>query len=101
MANFFNMSATDGGRRIVIIDAADNLNPNAANALLKMLEEPPERTTLLLICHQPTRLLPTIVSRCRTLRLKKLTIDSNQETKILTAPSSAKRQIERYLDTIF
>ena len=75
MANFFNMSATDGGRRIVIIDAADNLNPNAANALLKMLEEPPERTTLLLICHQPTRLLPTIVSRCRTLRLKKLTID--------------------------
>lgn len=66
---FFQLSATDGGRRVVIIDAADDMNVNAANALLKMLEEPPARTTLLLICHQPSRLLPTIRSRCRTLRL--------------------------------
>lgn len=69
LAGFFQLSATDGGRRVVIIDAADEMNPNAANALLKMLEEPPARTTLLLICHQPSRLLPTIRSRCRTLRL--------------------------------
>ncbi|MFL4471611.1 DNA polymerase III subunit delta' [Tateyamaria armeniaca] len=69
MASFFQLSATDGGRRVVIIDAADDMNVNAANALLKMLEEPPARTTLLLICHQPSRLLPTIRSRCRTLRL--------------------------------
>lgn len=66
---FFQMSATDGGRRVVIIDAADDMNNQAANALLKMLEEPPERATLLLITHQPSRLLPTIRSRCRTLRL--------------------------------
>lgn len=69
MGAFFQLSATDGGRRVVIIDAADEMNVNAANALLKMLEEPPARTTLLLICHQPSRLLPTIRSRCRTLRL--------------------------------
>ncbi|MEM1076857.1 MAG: DNA polymerase III subunit delta' [Pseudomonadota bacterium] len=66
---FFQMSAADGGRRIVIVDTADEMNPQAANALLKMLEEPPERATLFLICHQPSRLLPTIRSRCRTLRL--------------------------------
>ncbi|MDC0657391.1 DNA polymerase III subunit delta' [Leisingera sp. SS27] len=66
---FFGLSATDGGRRVVIVDAADDMNVSAANALLKMLEEPPARTTILLISHQPSRLLPTIRSRCRTLRL--------------------------------
>ena len=70
LSGFFQLSAADGGRRVVIIDAADEMNPNAANALLKMLEEPPARTTLLLVCHQPSRLLPTIRSRCRTLRLR-------------------------------
>ncbi|WP_375228584.1 DNA polymerase III subunit delta' [Roseobacter sp. S98] len=69
LAGFFQLSAADGGRRVVIVDAADELNTSAANALLKMLEEPPERATLLLISHQPSRLLPTIRSRCRTLRL--------------------------------
>ena len=66
---FLGLTATDGGRRVVIIDAADEMNVQAANALLKMLEEPPARTTLLLISHQPARLLPTIRSRCRDLRL--------------------------------
>lgn len=69
LSAFFQLSAADGGRRVVIVDAADELNTNAANALLKMLEEPPARATLLLISHQPARLLPTIRSRCRTLRL--------------------------------
>ncbi len=69
---FFGLSATDGGRRVVIVDAADEMNTSSANALLKMLEEPPARTTLLLISHQPSRLLPTIRSRCRTLRLSPL-----------------------------
>lgn len=69
---FFQMSAADGGRRVVIIDDADEMNVNAANALLKMLEEPPERATLLLLSHQPSSLLPTIRSRCRTLRLATL-----------------------------
>lgn len=75
LRNFFALSAADGGRRVVIVDAADNMNGNAANALLKVLEEPPDNTTLLLICHQPSRILPTIRSRCRTLRLSELPAD--------------------------
>lgn len=72
LAGFFQLSAADGGRRVVIIDAADDMNLSAANALLKMLEEPPENATLLLISHHPSGLLPTIRSRCRTLRLNTL-----------------------------
>ncbi|MCK0120956.1 DNA polymerase III subunit delta' [Loktanella sp. F6476L] len=72
---FFHMSATDGGRRVVIVDAADELNRNAANAILKELEEPPADTTILLIAHQPSRLLPTIRSRCRELRCGPLGAD--------------------------
>ena len=69
---FFHMSAADGGRRVVIVDSADEMNTAAANALLKTLEEPPALSTLLLISHQPSRLLPTIRSRCRELRLAPL-----------------------------
>ncbi|TMV08023.1 DNA polymerase III subunit delta' [Ruegeria sediminis] len=72
LGRFFGLSAADGGRRVVIVDSADEMNVSAANALLKMLEEPPARTTLLLVSHQPSRLLPTIRSRCRTLRLSPL-----------------------------
>lgn len=72
LRDFFGMSAVDGGRRVVIVDAADEMNPNAANALLKLLEEPPAGAVLLLIAHQPSRLLPTIRSRCRELRLDTL-----------------------------
>ncbi len=72
LKSFFHLAATDGGRRVVIVDAADEMNVTAANALLKELEEPPARTTLLLVCHQPARLLPTIRSRCRALRLAPL-----------------------------
>ena len=68
LKSFFHMSSTDGGRRVVIVDAADEMNRSAANAILKELEEPPANTTLLLIAHQPSRLLPTIRSRCRELR---------------------------------
>lgn len=69
MKSFFALSAADGGRRVAIIDAVDDMNPSAANALLKLLEEPPKGVTMLLISHQPARLLPTIRSRCRELRL--------------------------------
>ncbi|WP_297541871.1 DNA polymerase III subunit delta' [Roseovarius sp.] len=72
LGNFFALSAADGGRRVVIVDAADDLNTQAANAILKMLEEPPARTVMLLVSHQPSGLLPTIRSRCRTLRLAPL-----------------------------
>lgn len=79
LRNFFALSAADGGRRVVIVDAADEMNPNAANALLKLLEEPPERTTLFLISHQPSRLLPTIRSRCRELRCNPLSPEDMAE----------------------
>ena len=59
---------TLGSRRAIIIDPADDLERNAANALLKSLEEPPAGTFFLLVTHRPARLLPTIRSRCRTLR---------------------------------
>ncbi len=68
LKNFFGMSATDGGRRVVIVDPADEMNVNAANAILKLLEEPPADAMILLLSHQPSRLLPTIRSRCRELR---------------------------------
>ena len=75
LTHFLTLSAAEGGRRVVIVDAADDMNTNAANALLKMLEEPPALTTMLLISHQPSRLLPTIRSRCRELRLSPLSPD--------------------------
>lgn len=66
------LSLADEGWRVVIVDAADNLNIAAANALLKTLEEPMGRTLLILISHAPSRLLPTIISRCRKVRLSPL-----------------------------
>ena len=67
-----SLTAGEGGWRVIIIDGAEDMNPNAANALLKLLEEPPPNTVLLLISHTPRRLLPTIRSRCRQLRLSEL-----------------------------
>ena len=55
LKGFFQLSAADGGRRVAIVDAADELNAAAANALLKILEEPPARAVLLLVCHRPAR----------------------------------------------
>ncbi|MBC6438216.1 MAG: DNA polymerase III subunit delta' [Rhodobacteraceae bacterium] len=72
LKDFFALSVTDGGRRVVLIDAADEMNKNAANAVLKVLEEPPANAVLLLVAHQPSCLLPTIRSRCRGLHLSRL-----------------------------
>ena len=72
LQSFFHLSAAEGGRRVAIIDAADEMNQASANALLKLLEEPPHDATILLVAHQPARLLPTIRSRCRELRLHPL-----------------------------
>ncbi|MGA2412540.1 MAG: DNA polymerase III subunit delta' [Candidatus Binataceae bacterium] len=69
---FFGSTAREGGWRIAIVDAVDELNASGANALLKVLEEPPERALLLLISHSASRVLPTIRSRCRILTLRPL-----------------------------
>lgn len=66
---------TLGERRAIIIDPADDLEKNAVNALLKSLEEPPAGTYFLLVAHQPGRLLPTVRSRCRTLRFVSFSAD--------------------------
>lgn len=72
LAGFFGMTSGAGGWRVAIVDTADDMNDNAANALLKLLEEPPSRAMLLLLSNTPGRLLPTIRSRCRRLELRPL-----------------------------
>ncbi|WP_340645871.1 DNA polymerase III subunit delta' [Phenylobacterium sp.] len=67
LSEFFSKSPASSPHRVAIIDAADDLNTNSANAVLKTLEEPPPSGILLLISHSPGRLLPTIRSRCRRL----------------------------------
>ncbi len=97
LKDFFQLSAADGGWRVAIVDPAEEMNNSAANALLKFLEEPPEKVLILLISHAPARLLPTIRSRCRTLALSPLTaedlgralsgagVEDGADTKALTA----------------
>ncbi len=75
LKSFFQLSAAEGGHRVAIVDAADELNTAAANALLKVLEEPPTGAVLLLVCHRPGALLPTLRSRCRELRCRPLAPD--------------------------
>src|SRR5215211_852913 len=69
------MRMTSGGWRVAIVDAADEMNRNSANAVLKILEEPPPKAVLLIVAHAPGRLLPTIRSRCRRLTLQPLADD--------------------------
>jgi DNA polymerase-3 subunit delta' len=69
---FFGSTSAVGGWRVCIVDTVDELNPNAANALLKVLEEPPRQSLFFLVSHAPARLLPTIQSRCRKLMLRPL-----------------------------
>jgi len=70
--SFFGTTASARAWRICIVDAADDMNASSANALLKILEEPPERCLFLVLSHAPGRLLPTIRSRCRRLDLEPL-----------------------------
>jgi DNA polymerase-3 subunit delta' len=72
LGSFFGMTSGAGGWRVAIVDAADDMNDNAANAILKLLEEPPGRAMVLLLANMPGRLLPTIRSRCRRVILKPL-----------------------------
>lgn len=73
--SFFGSTAAVEGWRVCVVDTVDELNPNAANALLKILEEPPQQSLFLLVSHAPARVLPTILSRCRKLLLRPLATD--------------------------
>ena len=77
-----SLKPMEARRRFVIIDRADSMQPAAANALLKTLEEPPDRTILILLAAQTTDLLPTIVSRCRHVRFHPVGVDSISERLI-------------------
>jgi DNA polymerase-3 subunit delta' len=70
--SFFGSTAAVDGWRVCIVDTVDELNANAANALLKVLEEPPRQSLFFLVSHAPARVLPTILSRCRKLLLRPL-----------------------------
>jgi DNA polymerase-3 subunit delta' len=83
VGRFLSLTAHDGGYRVVIVDPADDMNTNAANALLKNLEEPPARTIFILIAHSLGRLLPTIRSRCQIVRFQPL--DNDDLLAALTA----------------
>jgi len=76
LSEFFSKSPAAAAHRVAIVDAADDLNVNAANALLKTLEEPPARGVLLMVAHSPGRLLPTIRSRCRRLAFAPLSLET-------------------------
>jgi DNA polymerase-3 subunit delta' len=71
----FHLSSAFGGWRIAIVDSAEELNRNSANALLKIVEEPPQRSLILIVSRRPGQVLATIRSRCRRLRLDPLTED--------------------------
>src|SRR5712664_4048229 len=73
--SFFGSTAAVEGWRVCVVDTVDELNPNAANALLKILEEPPQQSLFLLLSHAPARVLPTIQSRCRKLPLRPLSTE--------------------------
>ena len=76
LSEFFSKSPASAPHRVAIIDAVDDLNANAANAILKTLEEPPPHGVLLMVSHSPGRLLPTIRSRCRRLAFRPLSLEA-------------------------
>ena len=81
LGEFMGMTSALSAWRAVVIDSVDDLEPSAANALLKMLEEPPANSLFFLVSHAPGRLLPTIRSRCRRLSFEPL--DDEAMTSIL------------------
>ena len=76
LGEFMHMTPAMGKWRVAIVDSADEMNRNSANAVLKILEEPPPNAVLLIVSHAPGRLLPTIRSRCRRLTLQPLKDDT-------------------------
>ncbi|GAN96324.1 DNA polymerase III subunit delta' [Komagataeibacter europaeus NBRC 3261] len=94
---FLRRTAAEGGWRVVIVDGAEYMNRTAANAILKILEEPPERAILILTTSVPGRLLPTIRSRCRVLGLSPLDDAAMRAVLADMDPTPAPDQIARIL----
>jgi len=110
--SFFGSTAGEGGWRIAIIDSVDELNAEGANALLKIIEEPPPRALLLLVSHARGRVLPTIRSRCRMLNLRPLSAADvaraaaaalgrdTDDTEVVAAASLAEGSVGRALSLL-
>ena len=90
---FMHMTPAMGQWRVAIVDSADEMNRNSANAVLKILEEPPPNAVLLIVTHAPGRLLPTIRSRCRRLALQPLAEDTL--ARLLAEKAPALKEEER------
>lgn len=94
LQRLFNTTASLSPWRAVIVDSIDDLERNAANALLKNLEEPPPSSVFFLVSHSPERLLPTIRSRCRSLRLSRLECDAMTSALRAALPDSDDKEIK-------
>lgn len=94
IAPFLRMSSADGGWRVVILDEADLMNKNAQNAILKILEEPPAKAMLVLICNRLGAMLPTIRSRCRTIHFSPLAPDTLQTLMKRAAPEATAGELK-------
>ncbi len=97
IAGFMALTPAEGGWRVAIVDGAEDMHPAAANALLKVLEEPPVRAVLLLVSAAPGRLLPTIRSRCRRLRLAPLPDTAMAELLARALPEMAEAERSRLI----
>ncbi|HAD86368.1 MAG TPA: DNA polymerase III subunit delta' [Rhodospirillaceae bacterium] len=93
--SFLSLTAGEGAWRVVVIDCADDMNRNAANALLKVLEEPPPQALVLLVSHNPGSLLPTIRSRCRRLTLRPPSTEAVAEILAKRCPDLASAEAAR------
>ena len=93
---FYQKTSADGGWRIALIDTADDMNRNAANGILKILEEPPKNSILILLVNAPGKLLPTIKSRCRMLRLSPLVNETVRKILQKDFPMLDKTEIDFY-----
>ena len=98
LQRLFATTASLSPWRAVVIDSVDDLERNAANALLKNLEEPPPQTVFLLVSHAPERLLPTIRSRCRVLRLAPLRRDAMTSALRSALPDAEEDEIQDLIE---
>lgn len=98
LKQFIETSSHSFGKRIILLDSAENLNNNAANALLKSLEEPPADVVFLLLSDRPKSVLPTISSRCRALKLPKPSTQQALQWLQEQAPESPSEDLEFALD---
>ena len=101
LGEFMGMTAALSPWRVAVIDSMDELNKEASNALLKMLEEPPPNTLFFLVSHAPGRLLPTIRSRCRLVHFDALEDDAMTSILEANSPSLSVAERKRVVDMSF